>query len=184
MITAVLLIWFFLGTAIIFADLWIPIIPYLKLGAEVVGDPVLFMLSLTMFLSILWNISFCLKKRKELRVARKLIKWVASQRNVVPRTDKERERVDRVLMGAIWALRNGEEVQGVIDGLQRGTRDGEALPEGWARSHYERAVKLLTDGAGRDQVLAWEVRERDLQEGEKMLWATRAENLRYLVPQV
>jgi hypothetical protein len=33
----------------------------------------------------------------------------------------------------------------------------------------------------RDQVLAWEERERDLEIGEKMLWATRAEYLRYLV---
>ncbi len=57
-INAVLLIWFLIGMAIIFGDLWIPIIPYLKHGSNIVGDPVLFMLSLVLFLSILWNISF------------------------------------------------------------------------------------------------------------------------------
>lgn len=176
-ITAVLLIWFFLGTAIIFADLWIPIIPYLKHGAQVVGDPVLFMLSLVLFLSILWNISFYLNRRKELRVARKIIKWISNQRSVVPRTDKERVRVDRVLKGAIWALRNGEDVREVIDGLQDGTRGGEALPEGWARSHYETAIERLEDAAGRDRVFALEERELELQKGEMMLWATRAESL-------
>ena len=135
-----MLIWFFLGMAIIFVDLWIPIIPYLKHGTEVVGDPVLFMLSLVLFLSILWNISFYLQRRKELQVARELIRWVASQRNVVPCTDKERERVDRMLKAAIWALRSGEDVRDVIDRLQEGTRDGEALFEGWARSHYDRSL--------------------------------------------
>ena len=117
---------------------------------EVVSDPVLLLLSLTMFLSILWNISFYLNRRKELRVARKIIRWVATQRNVVPRTDKERERIDRVLKAAIWALRNGEDVRGVIDALREGTRGGEAPPEGWARSHYETAIEHLKDAALRD----------------------------------
>jgi len=83
-----------------------------------------------------------------------------------------------VLKVAIWAMRNGEEVRDVIDRLNEGTRGGEALPEGWARSHYESAIERLTDAAGRDQVHAWEERESDIQEGEKMLWATRAESLR------
>ena len=172
---------FFLGLAIIFSPLWLPIIPYIQHGLEVVSDPVLLMLSLTMFLSILWNIAFYIKRRKELRVARKIIRWIATQRNVVPRTDKERERIDRVLKAAIWALRKGDNVQEVIDVLNEGTRGGEVLPEGWARSHYETAIDRLTDAAVRDQVLAWEERERDLEIGEKMLWATRAENLRYPV---
>ena len=176
-ITAALLIWFFLGMAIIFADLWIPIIPYIHYTMEVVGDPVLFMLSLTMFFSILWNISFYLKRRNELKVARKLIRWVANQRSVVPRKERERERIDRVLKTSIWSLRNGEDVQAIIDALIGGTRDGEALPEGWARSHYEVAIEYLTDAAGRNQMLAWEERERDIQVGEKMLLATRAESL-------
>lgn len=177
-ITAVLLIWFFFGMAIIFADLWIPIIPYLKHGAEVVGDPVLFMLSLVLFLSILWNVTFYLKRRKELWVARKLIMWIASQRNVVSRTDKERERIDRVLKAAIWAIRNSRQVREIIDQLNKGTRRGEVIPEGWARSHYDKAIDCLTDAIGRDKVSAWEERKRDIEEGEKWLWATRAENLR------
>ena len=177
-ITAVLLIWFFFGMAIIFADLWVPTIPYIQYGNEVVGDPVFFMLSLTMVLSILWNISFYLKRRQELRVARKLIRWVASQRNTTLRTDREMERIDRVLKGAIWALSNRENIKDVVDGLQEGTRDGEALPERWARPHYDMAIERLMDAAGRDMVLNWEERDRDLQESMKMLWATRAEYLK------
>ena len=176
-ITAALLIMFFFCMAIIFADLWVPIIPYLQRGMEVVGDPVLFMLSIMLYLSILWNITFYLKRRKELQVARKLIRWVASQRNVVPRTDKERKRVDWVLKTAIWELRNGDDVQAIIDGLIDGTRGGGALPDGWARSHYETAIERLEDAAGRDWVFAWEERELELQKGEMMLWATRAESL-------
>ncbi len=175
-ITAVLLIWFFLGIAVIFADLWIPIIPYLKYSAEVVGDPVLFMLSLVMFLSILWNISFYINRRKELLVARKLIRWVASQKSVMPRTDKE--RIDQVLKTAIWALRCGESVRDIIDGLQEGTRDGEALPEGWARSHFNLAVTRLEEATRRDWVFDAEQRIIDLAEGEKALWMARAEALK------
>ena len=173
-----MLILFFLGLAIIFADLWIPIIPYLRYGMEVVGDPLLFILSVVMFLTILWNVSFYIEKRKELRVARKIIRWVATQRNVVPRTDKERERIDQVMKVAIWTLRNGEDVRDIIKVLNEGTRDGEALPEGWARSHFETAIGCLQDASGMDLVLAGEEKERDLQEAEKMLWATRAESVR------
>ncbi len=164
--------------AIIFADLWIPIILYLQYGMEVVSDPILFRFSLAMFLSILRNITFYLKRRKELQVAKKLIRCVASQRNIVTRTDKERERIDRVLKTAIWALGKGENVRKVIDVLREGTRDGEDLNEGWARLHYETAIEYLADAAGRDSVLVGEAREQDLQEGVKMLWATRAEYLK------
>jgi len=177
-ITGALLIWLFLGLAIIFADLWIPIVRYLHYCLEVVGDPILFILSLAMFLLILWNITFYLKRRKELHVARKLIKWIASQRTVVHRTDKEKERVDRVLQAAIWALRCGESVRDVIDGLSEGTRDGNALHEGWARSHYETAIRRLIDAVGRNPLMDCEEREKDIEGGEKMLWATRTENLR------
>ena len=177
-ITAALLVWFFLGTAIIFADLWIPIIPYLRHGPEVIGDPVLFMLSLVLFLSILWNVTFYLNKRKELRVARKLIKWVASQGIVVTRTNKERERIDRVLLTAIWALRNGENPLLVVNNLNEGTCDGEVLPNGWARSYFDTTIKYLMDATDREQVLAWDEYKRVLLEGELNLWATRAESLR------
>lgn len=176
--TAAVLILFFLSMAIIFADLWVSIIPCLLNAMEVVGDPLLFILSIVMFITILWNISFYLEKRKELRVARKLIRWVAAHRYVTPRKDKERERLDRVLKDAIWALRNGEDVRVIIDGLNERTHGGEALPAGWARSHYETAIERLMDAAGRDHVLAWEERERVLQEAEMMLWATRADSLR------
>ncbi len=135
-IDAIIFTLFVLGIAFIFAELWVPIIPYIQNGIGVVNDAVLFMLSLTMFLSILWNIAFYLKRRKELQVARKLIRWVASQRSVVPRTDRERERVDRLLKTAIWSLRKGEDVQDIIDRLNEGTSGGEALPDGWARSDY------------------------------------------------
>ncbi len=155
-ITAALLIMFFFCMAIIFADLWVPIIPYLHQVMVVVGYPVHFMLSIAMFLSILWNISFYLKRRKELWVARKLIRWVASQRNVVPITEKERERIDRVMKTAIWALRDGQDVRGVIDVLNEGTHAGKDLPEGWARSHYETAIDHLIASTRRDQVLSGE----------------------------
>ena len=177
--TAAMLILILLSLAIIFVDLWVPIIPYLRYGMEVVGDPLLFILSVVMFLTILWNVSFYIEKRKELRVAGKLIRWVATQRNVVPRTDKERERIDRVLKTAIWALGNGEDVKDVIDGLNEGTLGGEALPEGWARSHYETAISHLTDADEKDQVIALEGREWNLYDGEKWLWATRAENIHH-----
>jgi hypothetical protein len=145
---------------------------------EVVGDPMIFIFSLVLFLSILWNISFYIDKRKELRVARKLIRWVASHRSIVPRTDKERDRLDRVLKTAIWALRNNVDLGTVIDGLNEGTSNGTALSDVWARSHYEMAIERLADAAMRNQMLDWKARSNDLQEGEKWLWAARVENLR------
>ncbi len=133
------------------------------------------------FLMVLWNLSFYLEKRKELRVAKKIIRMYATQGKVVPHLNGECKRLDEVLLKAIWELKIGEEVASVINGLQKETRRGEALPEGGARLHYVTAIDHLTDAVGRDRVLAWEERERDLIESEKMLWATRAENMRYLV---
>ena len=56
------------------------------------------------------------------------------------------------------------------------------VPIGWARSHYEKVIGYLDAAAGRDQVLAWDARKWDLEIGEKMLWATRAENLKRSIP--
>ena len=115
-------------------------------------------------------------------MARKLIRYISNKRNVPPRTDKECARIDRVLKKAIWELRNGEDVTAIVEALQEGTRGGEALHDGWARSHYEKAIGHLNDAAGMDQVLARDVRLWDLEVGEKMLWATRAENLKRSIP--
>ena len=43
-------LWFFLGLAFIFANLWVPLIPYVQYAMEVVGDPFLFILSVVLVL--------------------------------------------------------------------------------------------------------------------------------------
>ena len=174
-IGAAVYIFFILGIGIIFAP------GLLSAGRslmDLVGDPILFVLSLAAFLVTIWNIAFYLEKRKELLVAKKIIRMVATQGKVIPRL--ELERLDRLLLEAIWSLRKGDAVASIVDRLQVGTHGGEAMWKG-ARSLYDEAIVCLTDAAGRDQVLGCEQWDQDLLEGEKMLWAARVENLRCLL---
>ena len=102
----------------------------------------------------------------------------ATQGKVTPRL--EIERLDRLLLEAIWSLRKGDAVASIVNRLREGTHEGEAMWKG-ARSLYDEAIMYLTDAAKRDQVLGCEQWEQDLLEGEKMLWAARVENLRCLL---
>ena len=52
------------------------------------------------------------------------------------------------------------------------------LGEGWAGPLHELVGEL--DAAGRDRVLEWELRVRELLEAEKWLWAARAEYLAWI----
>ena len=164
-----------LGIGIIFAPALLAVSESVM---DLVGDPVLFVLSLAAVLASFWNISFYMEKRKELSVAKKIIRIFATQGRVTPR--QEVERLDHLLLEAIWSLRKGDAVASIVERLQDGTRDGEAMRKG-ARSLYNEAIMYLTDAACRDQVLACEQPKRDLQEGEKMLWIARVENLRSLL---
>ena len=58
---------------------------------------------------------------------------------------------------------------------------GDALPAGKPKLYYDMALGCLQDAAGRDRVLEWELRVRELLEAEKWLWAARAEYLAWMM---
>ena len=94
---------------------------------------------------------------------------------------KVRERTDRALREGIRGLVDGEDVSEVIERLQAATHRGDALPDGRPRLYYDMALDCMRDAAGRDRVLEWELRVRELMEAEKWLWAARAEWLRGMI---
>ncbi len=87
---------------------------------------------------------------------------------------KKARRIDGILSTSIRRLKSGEDEEDVLATLRLHL---EGRLRGEAGRHYERAVEGLRDAAGRDWVFDKDRRERSLDEAERELWMTRAENL-------